>query len=64
MGGDRGVGGWGVGMCGVTEFSSGYKVILPQKSFITKFPSLLIRFIMTTDGKYKTSSVNVRDVCF
>ena len=27
----------------------------PIKMYKTKFPSLLIRFIKTTDGKYKTS---------
>ena len=35
--------------------SSRYEDILILNIFITKFPSLLIRFIITIDGKYKTS---------
>ena len=40
---------------GLTYLLSGYAVVLPLKTFKTKFPSLLIRFIMTIDGKYHTS---------
>ena len=34
---------------GLTDLSSGYKVILPLNIFKTNFPSLLIRSIMTID---------------
>ena len=77
-----GGGGGGGRMEGLTDISSGLKVMLPLKMFKTRFPSLLrlvyqwpwyvpsclwngayktfpsfiiIRFIMTNDGKYKTS---------
>ena len=32
-----------------------YELTLPIKTFQTKYSSLLIKFIMTTDDKYKTS---------
>ena len=32
-----------------------FKIMLPLKIIETKFSSLLVRFIMTTKGKYKTS---------
>ena len=48
--GERGGGGGGL-----TDQSSGYKVMLPLKTFKTKFHSLLVRFIMRSDGKYKYS---------
>ena len=38
---------------GLTDLSVRYEVMLLLKIFKTEFPSLLIRFIMTTDGKYK-----------
>ena len=45
-----------VGQAGVTELSSGYKVILSLKCLKSKFRYLLIRFIITIiDGKYKIS---------
>ena len=50
--------GCGCGVWGgvwVIDCSSGYKVVLPLK---TKFPSLLIRFTMTIDGKYKNNYVD------
>ena len=37
------------------DISTGYEVMLLVNIFKTKFPSLLIRLIMTTDSKYKTS---------
>ena len=40
----------GVGW-GLTDCSNGYKDIFPVEVFKTKFASLLISFIMTTDGK-------------
>ena len=40
---------------GLIALSSGYRVMLPVNIFKTKFPSLLIRFIITADGKYNTS---------
>ena len=43
---------------GLTDLSSGYEVMLPLKISKTKFPSLLITFIMTFDGKHKTNSVD------
>ena len=43
----------------MTDPSSGFKVRLPLILFKTKCPSLLIRFTMTPDGKYKTSYVDV-----
>ena len=49
-----GRGEWGGGG-GLTDISSGYDGMLPLKSFKAKFHSLLIRFIMTTGGKYKNS---------
>ena len=33
--------------------------MLPMKIFRNKCSSILIRFIMTTDGKYKISQVDV-----
>ena len=39
----------------LTDLSSGYEV----RRFKTKFPLLLITFIMTIDGKYTTSYVDV-----
>ena len=39
----------------MTDLSSGYELILAVNIFKTKLPSLLIRYIMTDDGKYKTS---------
>ena len=44
---------------GLTDISSGYEVMLPLKLSKTKFPSLLIRFIMTIDGKYKKRLVEL-----
>ena len=49
--GRRGGGGGGGG--GITDISSGYEVMFPLKIFKTIFPSLLIRFFWTIDGKYK-----------
>ena len=37
----------------MTDILSGYEVMLPLKSFETKFPSLLLTFIMAFEGKYK-----------
>ena len=34
---------------------SRYEVMLSLKIVETKFPSILIRFIMTIDGEFKTS---------
>ena len=45
---------WGGGVR-LTDLSSGYEVMLPLNIFKTKFPSLLITFIMTTNAKYKNS---------
>ena len=49
------MGGGGGGGPGLTDLSNGYAAILHVKHFKTKFILLLIRFIMTIDGKYKTS---------
>ena len=38
--------GWRGGGGGLIDISSGYQVMHPQKCFKTKFPSLLMRFIM------------------
>ena len=48
---------WGGGE--LTDLSSGCDVMFPLESFKTKCPSLLrlLRFVMTIDGKYKTSRV-------
>ena len=43
--------GWGW----LTDLSSGYDIMLPLNLLKTIFLSLLIRFIMIIDGKYKTS---------
>ena len=51
---------WGGGGGGADR----YEVMLPLKIFKTKFPSLLIRFIMTIDGKYKTSRANISRFLF
>ena len=40
---------------GLTDISSEHEVMHHLKIFKTNFPSLLIRFIMTIDNKYKTS---------
>ena len=40
----------GGGGDGPTNISSAYKVMLPMNIFKTKFPSLGVRFIMTTDS--------------
>ena len=47
------IGGWGGG--GITDISSGYAVMFPLNIFKTIFPSLLIRFFLPIDVKYKTS---------
>ena len=41
-----------------------YYIMLPLNIFKTKFPSLLIRFIMTFDGKYITSKIDVSSSLF
>ena len=43
----------------LTDLSSGYEIILPLNIFKTKLPSLLIKFIMTIDGKYKNSYLDI-----
>ena len=42
---------WGGVGWGLTDFLNGYKDIFPLEVFKTKFASLLLRFIMTIDGK-------------
>ena len=48
-------GGGGGGGEALTDLSSGYEDTFPLKSFKTEFPSLLIKFTMTTGGKYKST---------
>ena len=43
---------------GLTDVSNVYKELFPLEVLKTKFASLLIRFIMTIDGKCKISSVD------
>ena len=50
-----GGGGGGGGEKGKADISGEYEVMLTLKMFKTKFPSLLIRFMMTIIGKYKTN---------
>ena len=45
----------------LTTLSNGYEVTLPLKISKSKFHSLLIRFIMTTDCKYMTFSMRHRN---
>ena len=45
--------GWRGG--GLTDLSTGYEILLPPEKFQNEISSLLIRFIMITNGKYKIS---------
>ena len=40
---------------GATRYFKWIRDYVPTKNFKIKYQSLLIRFIMTIDGKYKTS---------
>ena len=54
MGKQMNMGGGGGGGRGLTEHSRGYEIMLPLNIFNFFYFSLLVRFIMTVDDKYKT----------